>query len=421
MRERRHPEKIVAFVMAGGEGTRLRPLTDQRCKPAVPFGGRYRIIDFVLSNLINSEIRAIYLLVQYKSQALIEHVRKGWTISPLLPDQFVTVVPPQMQRGQAWFKGTSDAVYQSINLLRVHRPDLVAVFGADHIYRMDVRQMVRFHYQHEADVTVAALSVPISQSSNFGILEVDDNSRIHDFEEKPSQGKSIPSDPGRCYASMGNYLFDANTLLEVLEDSHQRGETDFGQQVLPRLLDSHHVYAYDFSDNHVPGIKAYEETGYWRDVGTLDTYFQAHKDLLGIEPHFDTFNPQWPIFSSHYQGPVNLILDSHIDNSMIGAAALVKNASIRNSIIRREAVIEPGVELDECIIMDYVRVCRGAKLRKVIVDRNNIIEADARIGFDEQEDRRHYTVTPEGVVVIPKGDPDYFARNSRGSGLGYDE
>ncbi|MFO7593623.1 MAG: glucose-1-phosphate adenylyltransferase [Pseudomonadota bacterium] len=421
MKERRHSEKIVAFVMAGGEGKRLRPLTTERCKPAVPFGGRYRIVDFVLSNLINSEIRAIYLLVQYKPQALIEHVREGWTISPLLPDQFVTVVPPQMEGGQVWFRGTSDAVYQSINLLRVHRPDLVAVFGADHIYRMDVRQMVRFHYQNNADVTVAALSVPLAESSSFGVVEVDGDSRIRSFEEKPAEAKPIPSDPTRCYASMGNYLFNAQTLLEALEDAHQCGETDFGNEVLPRLLGSHRVYAYDFSDNHIPGLKFYEEVGYWRDVGTLDSYFRSNMDALGLAPHFDIFNPQWPIFSSHYQGPVSQIFNSRIDNSMIGAATVVKNAVIRNSIIRREAVIEPDVELDECIIMDYVRICRGARLRKVIVDRNNIIEADTRIGFDAEADRSRYVVTPDGVVVIPKGRADYFARNTRGSGLGYHE
>lgn len=421
MKERRHPEKIVAFVMAGGEGKRLWPLTAERCKPAVPFGGRYRIIDFVLSNLINSEIRSIYLLVQYKPQTLIEHVRKGWAISHLLPDQFVTVVPPQMHDGKVWFKGTADAVYQSIDLLRIHRPNLVAVFGADHIYRMDVRQMVRFHQQRGADVSVATLPVPIAQTSNFGILEVDNDSRIRGFEEKPRLGKPMPSDPSRAYASMGNYLFNAKVLLQVLEEAHRRGETDFGQHILPRLLTSHRLFAYDFTHNSVPGIKSYEEVGYWRDVGTLDAYFQAHKDVLGMEPHFDTFNPQWPIFSSHYQGPVAHVFNSTLDNSLLGSAAIVNNATIRNSIIRREAVIEPGVELDECIIMDYVRICRGARLRRVIVDRHNEIEANSVIGFDIDTDHARYEVTPGGIIVIPKGRPDYFARDCRGSGMGYGE
>jgi glucose-1-phosphate adenylyltransferase len=421
MMERRHPERIVAFVMAGGEGKRLLPLTAVRCKPAVPFGGRYRVVDFVLSNLIHSEIRAIYMLVQYKSQSLIEHVRKGWTISPLLPDQFVTVVPPQMQVDEGWFRGTADAIYQSINLLKSHRPDMVAVFGADHIYRMDVRQMVRFHVARRADVTIAAIPVPIGQTASFGIIEVDEDDRIHGFEEKPAQGKAMPSDPSHAYASMGNYLFNAEVLLDALDVAHERGETDFGHEVLPRLLHTHRLFAYDFTDNEIPGIKPYEEAGYWRDVGTLDAYYNAHRDMLGMEPCFDAFNPQWPIFSSHYQGPVARVFNSHVDNCLMGASAVINNATIRNSIIRREALIEPDVELDDCIIMDYVRICSGSRLRRVIVDRNNCIEPNSVIGFDAKHDAARYTVTPQGVVIVPKGNPDYYARDSRGQGLGYDE
>ena len=419
MKERRHPEKIIAFVMAGGEGRRLRPLTAQRSKPAMPFGGRYRIVDFVLSNLINSEIRSIYLLVQYKAQSLIEHIRKAWAISPLLPDQFVTIVPPQMQDGHIWFQGTADAVYQNLNLLAMYRPDLVAVFGADHIYRMDIRQMVRFHHERKADISIAALPVPIEQTSHFGIIEADSDGRIHGFQEKPARGKCMPSDPDRAYASMGNYLFNTRVLMEALEEAHGRNETDFGHDILPRLLKSHRLYAYNFADNRVPGIKPYEEEAYWRDVGTLDAYFDAHKDVLGMQPRFDAFNPQWPIFSSHYQGPVARVMDSRLDNTLIGAAAVVNNASVRNSIIRREAVIEPDAQLEDCIIMDYVRICSGARLRQVIVDRHNIIEANTRIGFDRQADEARYEVTPGGVVVVPKGSPDYFARDSRGNGPGY--
>lgn len=421
IRERRLQDKIVAFVMAGGAGKRLRPLTDERCKPAVPFGGRNRIVDFVLSNLINSDIRSIYLLVQYKPQSLIEHIRKGWTISPLLRDQFVTVVPPQMQDGNVWFHGTADAVYQSINLLRIHRPDLVAVFGADHIYRMDVRQMVRFHHKCEADITIATLPVPIEKSPGFGILEVDAEGRIYGFEEKPEHGKPLPLKTTHTLASMGNYLFNSGVLLEALEEANTRGETDFGRQVLPRLMHSHRLYAYDFTENQIPGIKSYEEIGYWRDIGTIDAYFDAHRDLLGREPRFATFNPQWPIYSSHYQGPVAHIFNSAIDDSFVGTAAIVDNATVRSSIIRREAVIEPDVELEDCIIMDYVRVGRGSRLRRVIVDRHNSIKPGSIIGYDHVADRTRYHVTPQNVIVIPKGKPDYFARNNRGRGLGYDE
>ncbi len=422
MRERRDTERVVAFVMAGGAGTRLQPLTAQRCKPSVPFGGRYRMVDFVLSNLINSEVRAIYLLVQYKAQSLIEHVRKAWTISPLLPDQFVTVVPPQMETGHEYFRGTADAVQQSANLLKIHRPDLVAVFGADHIYRMDVRQMIRFHREWDADVTVAARPVPIEQTASFGIIEADADGRIRGFEEKPSLGTPMPGNAAWAYASMGNYLFDTEVLLAALEEARRRGETDFGHHVLPRLLvEGAGLYAYDFATNRVPGIKSYEEVGYWRDVGTLDAYFEAHQDVLGHEPVFDAFNPQWPIFSSHYQGPVSRVFASAVDNSLLGAASVVNNASVRNSIIRREAVIEPGAELDECIIMDYVRVGRGARLRRTIVDRHNHIAEGAEIGFDPAADGARYEVTPGGVVVVPKGSSAYFARNSRGAGMGYGE
>ncbi|MGD8592296.1 MAG: glucose-1-phosphate adenylyltransferase [Gammaproteobacteria bacterium] len=419
--ERRQKERIVAFVMAGGEGKRLMPLTKERCKPAVPFGGRYRLIDFVLSNLINSEIRAIYLLVQYKAQSLIEHIRKAWTISPLLPDQFVTVVPPQMHADSQRFAGTADAVYQSLNLLSIHRPDIVAVFGADHVYRMDVRQMLRFHRQRQAEATVAALPVPITESTNFGVIDTDDHGRVRSFQEKPQHPQPIPGDSRHVYASMGNYLFNTDVLIQALEKAHERGETDFGHQVLPQLVRQRRIYAYNFNENEVPGIKPYEQPNYWRDVGNLDTYFESHKDVLGIESRFDAFNPQWPIFSSHYQGPVALAFHSYIDNCLLGAAVVVDNAKIKNTIARREVLIEPDVELEDCIIMDYVRIGKGSKLRRVIVDRHNYIEPNTVIGYDLDADRRRYHITNGGVVVVPKGKPSYYARNSRGSGIGYQE
>ncbi|MDT8403001.1 glucose-1-phosphate adenylyltransferase [Sulfuriflexus sp.] len=421
MKERRQGTKIMAFVMAGGEGKRLRPLTEHCSKPAVPFGGRYRLVDFVLSNLVNSEVRSIYLLVQYKAQSLIEHIRKSWTLSPLLPDQFVTVVPPQMHNGKGWFAGTADAVYQNLNLLKEHRPDIVAVFGADHIYRMDIKQMMWFHLHRHADVSVAAIPVPLEQASDFGVIETTDESQITAFREKPKHPKPMPRDPARAYASMGNYLFNADVLIDVLEKTHARGETDFGHHVLPRLLSTHRLFAYDFSCNEVPGVKSFEEASYWRDIGTLDAYFTAHQDVLGMEPRFDAFNPQWPIFSSNYQGPVARVIGGKIDNSLLGAATVVNNATIRNSIIRREAVVEPDVELEDCIIMDYVRICRGARLRRVIVDRHNIIKADARIGYDAEADARHYHVTASGLVVVPAGDVGYFARDPRRYGLAYEE
>lgn len=417
----RYANSVMAMVMAGGQGSRLSPLTDKRSKPAVPFGSRYRIVDFVLSNLVNSGIFTIYLLVQYKSQSLIEHIRNAWTISPLFPDQFVTVVPPQMLEGHAWFEGTADAVCQNLNLIENHHPELVLVFGADHIYRMDVNPMIGFHLEREADVTVAALPIPLDQSPSFGIIAADPDGRIRAFQEKPERPTPMPGDPSRAYASMGNYLFSSACLVRALREAHKQGETDFGKHVLPRMLKRHRIFAYDFALSEIPGLKAHEEPAYWRDVGTIDAYFEAHRDVLGAEPRFDLFNPQWPVFSSNYQGPVARIIRGDIDNSLIGAATVIHDARVRNSIVRREAVIEDGAEIEDCIIMDYTRVRSGARLRRTIVDRHNLIEKDSRIGLDPEVDRRGYTVSPSGVVVVSRGRTPYFARGGRGSGIGYAE
>jgi glucose-1-phosphate adenylyltransferase len=409
-------DRIIAFVMAGGQGSRLQPLTTARSKPSVPFGARYRIVDFVLSNFVNSNIRTIYLLVQYKSQSLIEHVRKSWTISPLLQQQFVTVVPPQMMSGEYWFQGTADAVHQNINLIEEQAPDLVAVFGADHIYRMDIRQMVDFHLANSADVSIAALPVPLRDARGFGVIATGPDGRIEAFQEKPANPSPMPGNPDQAYASMGNYIFSTQILLDALEEAKRNGETDFGGHVLPRLLRTHRLFAYDFATNEIPGIKPYEQRVYWRDVGTLDAYFDAHKDVLGAEPVFDMFNPQWPIYSSSYQGPVARVLGGELRNTLMAAAVITHDGCrIANTIIRREAVIEEDVELEDCIIMDYVRVCRGARLRRVIVDRHNIIAPGDRIGFDPEADGQRFTVTEGGVTVVPAGRVGYFARDHQGT------
>lgn len=396
--------KILAFIMAGGEGSRLQPLTADNSKPSLPFGSRYRIVDFVLSNLLNSGIQAIYMLVQYKSQSLIEHVRKAWVVSPMRNEEFVTVVPPQMMRGGDWFQGTADAVYQNINLIQLHDPDLVVVFGADHIYRMDIQQMVDFHHERAADVTVAALPVPIADASAFGVIAADHAGRVSEFQEKPANPAPMPSDPTRAYASMGNYLFDAKVLVQALKEANQRGEHDFGHNVLPKLKETHRLFAYDFATNKVPGTKPYEEQAYWRDVGTLDAYFEAHQDLLGLNPRFDMLNPQWRIFSSNYQGPVARILDAQMHNSVIAAGSMVRQASLRNSLIRREVIIEDDVELEDCVIQDYVWIKRGSRLRRVIVGQYNVIEEGSRIGFDPEVDRQRYTVTADGITVVAPGE-----------------
>jgi glucose-1-phosphate adenylyltransferase len=393
--------RMLALVMAGGEGARLKPLTAERSKPSVPFGGSYRIVDFVLSNLVNSRIYSIYLLVQYKSQSLIEHVREGWVLSPVLPDQFVTVVPPQMQGGQGWFQGTADAVRQNLNLVRRNAPDIVAVFGADHIYRMDVWQMAQFHRERGADVSVAALPVPIAQASDFGVIAVDEGGRILEFQEKPEHPKPMPSDPGRAYSSMGNYLFNTQVLLDAVEEACERGEHDFGHHVLPSLIGTHRVYAYDFSNNVIPGVKPWEEPNYWRDVGSIDAYFAAHQDLLGTSPRLDLLNPQWPIRSHSSQGTSAMIRGGYIVNSIVGGGSVVNDARVLNTVLRHNVRLDPGVELEDCIVMNHVHIREGARLRRVIVDRCNIIEKGEQIGFDRDADARRYHVTPSGIVVIP--------------------
>ena len=396
-------EKIVAMVLAGGAGTRLHPLTAERSKPAVPFGGRYRIVDFVLSNLINSGIHSIYLLVQYKSQSLIEHINRAWVLSPVIPEQFITAVPPQMREGQEWFQGTADAVYQNLNLTDYHDPTLVLVFGADHVYRMDVSDMIAFHRSTGAQATVAALPVPREEASSFGVIAADADGRVRGFQEKPSDPALMPGRSTHVFASMGNYVFDADVLIRAVLEGKERGENDFGHHVLPRMVSTHKVYAYDFSTNRVPGMREYEEQSYWRDVGTIEAYFDANHDVLGAEPRFNLFNPQWVVRSSGYQGPPAKIVDGAISNSMLGAGTLIKGAAVRNSILRREILLEQDVEIDDCIIMDYVIIRRGSKLKNVIVDRYNTIEPNSRIGFDREADAHKYFVTPSGIVVLAKG------------------
>jgi glucose-1-phosphate adenylyltransferase len=287
--------KIVAMVLAGGEGTRLYPLTAEHAKPALPFANGYRIIDFVLSNLINSSINNIYVLAQYKPESLVQHVEQAWT--PALEDcgGSIKVLLPRSNTLAGQFKGTADAVYQHLDLLAAHAPDLVAVFAADHVYRMDVRQMVAAHHEREADVTVAAVGVPLEQASSFGVLSANADGRVREFREKPKRPTPVPGDPSRAYASMGNYLFEPEVLESVLEEARRRGDTDFGRDILPRACGSRRVFAYDFGENRVPGVQEFEERSYWRDVGTLSALAAAQQDAMGQQPRFNLWNSRWPI------------------------------------------------------------------------------------------------------------------------------
>lgn len=397
-----HP-KVLAFVLAGGKGERLFPLTSFRSKPSVPFGGRYRIVDFVLSNLVNSHIYSIYLLVQYKSQSLIEHIRQNWVLSSVVTDHFVTAVPPQMRMGPEWFQGTADAVYQNIDLIRQHNPELVIIFGADHIYRMDIRQMIDFHLEKGASVTVAARPVPIRQASSFGIVVSDGENRITGFQEKPKTPGHMPGKPDRAYASMGNYIFNRDVLLNSLVRAQRKKQHDFGSHVIPDLVKTGKVFAYDFSLNVIPGKKGHEENAYWRDVGSIPAYYEAHMDLLGYSPLFETGNRMWSVHPSIHEGAATKILKGRIEDSIIGEGTVIGDANIKKSVIRSGVSIEDGVELDGCIIMDKVVIRKGSRLRKVIVDKSNIIDEGERIGFNQDKDRFRSHIDPSGIRVIPKG------------------
>jgi glucose-1-phosphate adenylyltransferase len=396
-----HP-KILAFVLAGGKGERLFPLTVFRSKPSVPFGGRYRIIDFVLSNLVNSHIYSIYLLVQYKSQSLIEHVRQNWVLSSVIKDHFVTLVPPQMRMGPEWFQGTADAVFQNIDFIHQHNPGIVIVFGADHIYRMDIRQMIDFHLERDAYVTVAARPAPIKEASAFGIIVADSENRIIGFQEKPKKPIPIPDDPAHAYVSMGNYIFNKEVLCDALAKAQRKKQHDFGAHVIPGLIETKKVFAYDFASNIIPGTMPYEEKGYWRDVGNIKAYFEANVDMLGETPLFDLNNALWPILPSGYEGPSTKILRGDIRNCVIADGSIIHRAKIRNSIIRSGIVIEDDVSVEDCIIMDQVVLKKGCSLRKVIVDKLNMIQEGEKFGFEPDKDRFRCHIDSSGIAIIPK-------------------
>lgn len=385
-------------MLAGGKGERLYPLTRERGKPAVPFGGKYRIIDFVLSNLVNSGIYALYVLVQYKAQSLIEHLRNAWRLGGL-PDHFVIVVPPQMRWGETWYQGTADAVYQNLNLLLDFAPDVIAIFGADHIYRMDIGQMLAFHQDRRADMTVAALPVPVAQARSFGVMATEPDGRIVRFEEKPSSPTPMPGDPMRILASMGNYLFTRDALVETLmEDARRSTDHDFGRTILPELVPHERVFGYNFLENAIPGIQPYEETGYWRDVGTIEAYWQAHMDLLGRTPRLDLANPHWPIHTASYHGPSTRVIDGTIHDSLLGEGSTVEDATVRRSILGRGVRVQRGAVVEESVVMDHTTVGAGAHLRRVIADRYNLIADGARVGLEPASG-----ADPSGITVLPRG------------------
>lgn len=404
-------KKILAFVMAGGKGSRLEPLTGHRAKPAVPFGGKYRIIDFVLSNMINSEIYGIYVLTQFKSQSLSEHLEQAWTFGQLVNHHFIIAVPAQQRTGDRWYEGTADAIYQNLNLINDRRPDLVAIFGGDHIFKMDVQQMADWHGSVGADVSIAAIPVPIAEASEFGVMQVDENWRITGFQEKPKNPTPIPGHPDMALVSMGNYIFGAQTLIEQLrlDAASKKSQHDFGKNILPGMLaEGKKLYAYDFRKNRIPGSNNEERDSYWRDVGTLDAYFEASMDLRSIDPLLDLYNHEWPIRSA----PMNYPPAKFVHNSegRVGQAiqsvvcegTIISGSTVIDSIIGRRARINSYAEVHSCVLMDGVDIGRGARLRRCIVDKGVHIPPNDVIGFNRDEDAKRFHVTESGLVIIAK-------------------
>lgn len=398
-------EEILSMVMAGGRGQRLYPLTLERTKPSVPFGGKYRIIDFALSNLINSKIYSIYVLVQYKSQSLIEHIRTTWSKEGLLSKHFITVVPPQMRKEEEWYRGTADSIYQNINLIYDFKPRFVAIFSGDQVYRMNIKEMVDYHLRKKAKLTVAVIPIDAQYANQFGIIDFDENSRIKRFREKPAQKIK-----GQVYASMGNYIFNSDFLIEIMENNALKNTTnhDFGKDIIPSLIKKGTgVYAYDFSLNKIPSLKKYESRFYWQDVGTISSYWNSNMDILGTQPKLNLHNEEWPIYASHLNLSPAYIDSSDVKNSLICEGSEIYGATIKNSIVGRGVKIEPGCVIEDSIIMDSTQIKKSSLLKKAIIDRFNIIEANSHIYDGVKIDPSQFYVDESKIIIRKRA-----ARNS---------
>jgi glucose-1-phosphate adenylyltransferase len=399
------------MVLAGGEGKRLMPLTRDRAKPAVPFGGQYRLIDFALSNLVNAGHRRIVVLTQYKSHSLNVHLSRTWRMSTLLGN-YVTSVPAQMRVGQRWFLGSADAIFQNLNIVSDEQPDYIFVFGADHIYRMDPNQLLDAHIESGAGATVAGIRVPRMEATSFGVIELEGRSnRIARFWEKPDDPPATPDDPDTALASMGNYVFTTEALLqEVLEDADDdNSRHDVGGDLIPHLVEKGMVNCYDFTLNEVPGVGE-RERGYWRDVGTLDSYFDAQMDLVSAEPVFSLYNDDWPIYTwTRMNPPAKIVAVAEhgagaVADSLLSNGVIVSGAYVSRTVASPGVRIEPGAVVDGAILMDDVVIGAGAELRNVIVDKNVEVPPGAQIGVDPERDDERFTISHGGIVAVAKGE-----------------
>jgi glucose-1-phosphate adenylyltransferase len=397
-------KKVLAMILAGGRGERLYPLTKDRAKPAVPFGAIYRIIDFTLSNCLNSDVRRIYALTQYKSISLHRHIQLGWNILSAPLGEFIEVIPAQQRIDEHWYQGTADAIFQNIYTLQQERPDLVLILSGDHIYKMDYRKMIAFHSERSADLTVATIRMDRKLSKEFGVIEVDREWRIIGFQEKPEEPKTIPGDSEGILASMGVYVFNTEILVRrLIEDARSDSTHDFGRDIIPAMIGKDQIFAFDFRLGDPGG------TGYWRDVGTIDAYFEANMDLISVIPQLNLYDPQWPILtyqSPHPPAKTVLAEEGRVGtalNSIISNGCIISGGSVKRSILSPRVMIHSYVEVEDSILMEGVDVGRYAKIRRTIIDKDVQIPQGMEIGYNLDEDAKRFTVTASGIVVVPKG------------------
>jgi glucose-1-phosphate adenylyltransferase len=395
---------VLGIVLAGGEGKRLWPLTADRAKPAVPFAGNYRLVDFVLSNMVNGGFHKLCVLTQYKSHSLDKHISTTWRLSSVL-GQYITPVPAQQRLGPRWYTGSADAIFQSLNLVYDERPEYIAVFGADHVYRMDPSQMVRAHVESGAGVTVAGIRVPRAEARAFGCIAAGADGRITEFLEKPLDPPHVPDDPEVTFASMGNYVFSTEVLIEALKVDAADGDSahDMGGDIIPMLVRMGMASVYDFADNVVPGATE-RDFGYWRDVGTLDAYYDAHMDLVSVHPVFNLYNQAWPIRTATPPlPPAKFVAGGSAEDSIVGPGTIISGARVHNSVVSADVQVETDSTVEGSVLLPGVRIGKGAVVRRAILDKNVVVPDGAQVGVDLAADRERYTVSGSGIVVLGKG------------------